>query len=282
MSNYLSAIDQGLWLSIIVLQFFACWTVLKRGFYNSWKAFSYYLFIMAAQAVVLMIIHRLGSPKTYAISFYVGGFAEAVLLSLVVLEILVKILDPFEALPGRNIARFCFWAVLGISLAVAVSVAMSVNQPIRHGAYFDLPLTIQRTIFLADAALLWAVLFQARSLGITWRSSVAEIAWGFVLFLTVQAMVRFLAVIHSNFVFIRIVSEVGQAAYLCSLCGWIWTMFHRDPLIAPPSAETLTQMRAFNPHALVPKEKIFAAVGVKVNKGTPEPEPETTKETQFR
>jgi hypothetical protein len=282
MNNYLSAIDQGLWLSIILVQFFACWTVLKRGFYNSWKAFSYYLFIMAVQAVVLLPIYRLGSQKTYTISFYVAGFAEAVLLSLVVLEILVKILDPFEALPGRNIARFCFWAVLGISLAVAVSVTMSVGQPVRHSWSFDLPLTIQRTIFLADAALLWVVLFQARSLGITWRSSVAEIAWGFVLFLTVQAMVRFLAVIHSNLIFIRIVSEVGQVAYLFSLCGWIWTMFHRDPLPVPPSAETLTQMRAFDPHKLVTKEKIFAAVGVKVNKITPEPETETTTETQSK
>ncbi len=279
MNNYLSAIDQGLWLSIIVVQFFACWTVVKRGFYNSWKAFSYYLFIMAAQAVALLIIHQLGSPKTYAISFYVGGFAEAVLLSLVVLEILVKILDPFEALPGRNVAWFCFWAVLGISIAVGVSVTMSVSQPTQHRAYFDLPLTIQRTIFLADAALLWVVLLQARSLGITWRSSVAEIAWGFVLFLTVQAMVRFLAVIQSNIIFIRMVSEIGQAAYLFSLCGWIWTMFHRDPLPVPPSAETLTQMRAFNPHGLVPKEKIFAAVGVKVNRIPPESETETAMET---
>src|SRR5438067_3405442 len=196
MRNYFSAIDQGLWLSIIVVQFFACWATLKRGFYASWKAFSYYLFIMAAQALVLLAIYKLGSQKAYTISYYAGGLVEAVLLSLVVLEILVKVLDPFEALPGRNIARFCFWAVLGISLAVAVSVTMSVNQPIRHGAYFDLPLTIQRTIFLAYAALLWVVLFQARSLGITWRSSVAEIAWGFVLFLTVQAVVRFLAIIY--------------------------------------------------------------------------------------
>ena len=177
MKNYFAAIDQGLWLSIILAQFFACWAVLKHGFYDSWKAFSYYLFNMAAQALVLLAIYKLGSQKTYTISYYAGGFVEAVLLSLVVLEILVKVLDPFEALPGRNIARFCFWAVLGISLAVAVSVTMSVNQPVRHGAYFDLPLTIQRTIFLAYAALLWVVLFQARSLGITWRSSARAGNW---------------------------------------------------------------------------------------------------------
>ncbi len=280
MKNYFAAIDQGLLLSIILAQFFACWAVLKRGFYASWKAFSYYLFIISVQSVVLLAIYRLGSQQFYAVSYFIGGFAEAVLLSLVVLEILVKILDPFEALPGRKIAWFCFWAVLGISLAVAVSVTMSVNQAAKHSPYFDLMFTIQRTIFLADAALLWVVLFQAKSLGITWKSSVAEIAWGFALFLAVQAITRFLAAIDNNIVFIRVLSEIGQVAFLCSLCGWIWTIFHRDPLLAAPSAETLTQMRAFNPHALVPKEKIFAAVGVKINKIEPAPELDPAAEAQ--
>jgi hypothetical protein len=282
MKHSLSAIDYTLWmlwLGIILVQFWACWVVVKKGFYGSWKAFSYYLFVMAANSVVLLAINRFGSsPKVYIWSFYAAGFTEAVLLSLVVLEILVKVLDPFEALPGRNIAWFCFWAVLGISVAVAVSV----SRPSQHDVFITLPLMIQRTIFLADAALLWVVLFQARSLGVTWRSSVAEIAVGFVLFLTVQAITKFLMGVYDNPLFLRVAGGVGQAAYLCSLAGWIWTMFHRDPLAAPPSAETITQMRAFNPHTLVTKEKIFAAVGVKVNKITPEPEPETTTETQSR
>lgn len=265
--TYLGFIDHGLTLGIIAARFFTCWAVIKRGFYESWKAFSYFLFIMAAQSVILLAIYELGSRKAYSISFYVAGFAEAVLLSLVVLEILVKILEPFEALPGRRVASFCFWAVF----AIFVAVAASVSQPSRHDMFFTLPLMIQRTIFLADAALLWVLLFQAKSLGITWRSSVVEIAWGFVLFLTIQAMVRFLAVIYTNITFIRIVSEIGQAALLCSICSWIWTMYHRAPIVTTPSAETLTQMRAFNPHTLVPKEKIFAAVGVKINKFEAEP-----------
>ena len=279
MKYSLSAIDSTLWmlwLSIILVQLWASWVVVKKGFYSNWKAFSYYLFVMAANSIVLLAINRLGSPNAYAWSYYGAGLIEAVLLSLVVLEILVKVLDPFEALPGRNIAWFCFWAVLGISVAVAISV----SQPARHNVFFTLPLMIQRTIFLADAALLWVVLFQARSLGVTWRSSVAEIALGFVLFLTVQAIAKFLIGVYDNPIFLRVAGGVGQAAYLCSLGSWIWTMFHRDPLSTAPSAETLTQMRAFDPHTLVTKEKILAAVGVKVNKFTPDPEVEGATKTQ--
>jgi hypothetical protein len=274
MKHYLSAIDYALWLSIMVVQFLACWVVVKKGFYKNWKAFSYYLFVMAAESVALFGISQLGSRETYTLSYFIGGFTEAILLSLVVLEILVKILDPFEALPGRNIAWFCFWAMLGISVAVVVSV----SQPSKHTTFFDLPLTIQRTIFLADSALLWVVLFQAKSLGVTWRSSVAEIALGFVLFLSVQSIAKFLMGIYSNWVLGSIAGKVGQAAYLFSLCGWIWTMFHRDPLPTPPSAETITQMRAFDSQTLVTKEKIFAAVGVKVAKAEPETESETATE----
>src|ERR1700724_1550181 len=99
MKTSLSAIDYTLWLSIILVQFLACWVVAKRGFYRSWKVFSYYLFFMAAESVVLLAISQFGSRNTYAVCYYIGSAAEAVLLSLVVLEILVKVLDPFEALP---------------------------------------------------------------------------------------------------------------------------------------------------------------------------------------
>ena len=127
------------------------------------------------------------------ITYSVVDFIEAIFLNLVLLEILVKVLDPFESLPGRTVAKFCFWAVLGISTAVAFSVMM----PSGHkGPLIEVPLTIERTIFLADAALLWILLVQAKKLGITWKSSVAEIAIGFVLYLTVQSTTRFVVSIY--------------------------------------------------------------------------------------
>ena len=191
-------------------------------------------------------------------------FIEAILLNLVLLEILVKVLDPFESLPGRTVARFCFWAVLGISTAVALSVMM----PSGHKeTYIEVPLTIERTIFLADASLLWILLVQSKSLGITWKSSVAEIAIGFVLYLTVQATTRFVVSMYQDRLLRSIASEVGQFAYLIALLSWIWTITHRDPVAAPLSSEAVARMQ--KPVAednVVTKERIFAAVGIKVNK----------------
>src|SRR5882672_6504481 len=138
MKHYFSLIQYALWVSIIFFQFAVCWALIRRrDFYNSWKVFRYYLFYMASQSVILLAFSFFVSPTYYAIGYYLVDFIEAVLINLVVLEILVKVLDPFESLPGRTIARFCFWAVLGISTAVALSVMV----PAQHTVVFiDLPL----------------------------------------------------------------------------------------------------------------------------------------------
>jgi hypothetical protein len=198
----------------------------------------------------------------------VDDFIEAILLNLVLLEILVKVLDPFESLPGRTVARFCFWAVLGISTAVALSVVMPSGH---REAYIEVPLTIERTIFLADASLLWILLVQSKTLGITWKSSVAEISIGFVLYLTVQATTRFVVSMYQSPIIRSICSEVGQVAYLIAVISWIWTILYRDPVALPLSSEAVARIQ--KPGAedeTISKERIFAAVGIRIAKPSEE------------
>jgi hypothetical protein len=246
-------------------QFVACWAIVKRsGFFRNWKAFSYYLFYMAGSSVVMLGISQFGTRNQFLIGYSLMDFLEAILLNLVVLEILVKVLDPFESLPGRTVARFCFWAILGISTAVALSVMMPAGH---KETFIQVPLTIERTIFLADACLLWILLVQSKALGITWKSSVAEIAIGFVLYLTVQATTRFVAAIYQSPKLLSLASEVGQVAYLIAVLSWIWTIMRRDPIPAPPSAEALARMHKLSSDdEFVPKERIFAAVGIKIDR----------------
>ncbi|HEU4415771.1 MAG TPA: hypothetical protein VFT65_13370, partial [Candidatus Angelobacter sp.] len=169
-----------------------------------------------------------------------------------------------ESLPGRTVARFCFWAVLGISTAVALSVMMPAGH---KETYIQVPLTIERTIFLADASLLWILLVQSKALGISWKSSTAEIAIGFVLYLTVQATSRFVLAIYQNSVLQSVAGEVGQFAYLIAMLSWIWTITHRDPIPQAPSPEALARVQSLaSDDEIVPKERIFAAVGIRMNR----------------
>jgi hypothetical protein len=170
-------------------------------------------------------------------------------------------------LPGRVVARFCFWAVLGISAAVAVSVMMPSIPSGHKQTYIQVLLTIERTIFLAVASLLWLLLVQSKKLGITWKSSVAEITIGFVLYLTVQATTRFVVSIYTGPILRSISSEVGQFAYLIALLSWISTIVRRDPVAAPLSSEAVARIeKPVAEDNIVTKERIFAAMGIRINK----------------
>ena len=278
MKHQLLTFDYVFWYVTIICQVVACGALIKRKqFFQHWKVFGYYIFYSTGVAILMLALALFASNSAFTTAYSVMDFVEAIFLNLVLLEILVKVLDPFESLPGRMVARFCFWAVLGISTAVAFSVMM----PSGHkGPLIEVPLTIERTIFLADASLLWILLVQAKSLGITWKSSVVEIAIGFVLYLTVQATTRFVASIYTDPMLRSISSEVGQFAFLIAVLGWIWTITHRDPLYAPLSSEAVARIQ--KPHSedeSVTKERIFAAVGIKVNK--PEDQAENSSEKEF-
>ncbi|HET8887285.1 MAG TPA: hypothetical protein VFQ41_00175 [Candidatus Angelobacter sp.] len=273
MKQSLLTLDYVFWYATILCQVVACGALIwRREFFRQWKVFSYYVFYMAGAMIFTLAVERFGSSHAFEITYSLVDFIEAILLNLVLLEILVKVLDPFESLPGRMVARFCFWAVLGISTAVAISVMM----PSGHKqTYIEVPLTIERTIFLADASLLWLLLMQSKKLGITWKSSLAEIAIGFVLYLTVQATTRFVVSIYPGPILRSISSEVGQFAYLIALLSWISTITRRDPASMPLSSETIARIQ--QPKAednIVTKERIFAAVGIRVNK----PEAETVEQ----
>ena len=265
-----------IWIPSLVLQLFACWAMVRTSFFTHWKAFGYYLFFMTAESALFLPLSFVASANVYAITYDVGDFLEAVLLSLVVLEILVKVLEPFDSLPGRTVTRFCFWALIGVAAAVTLSVMVPFHQ---HNVLVDLPLTVERSIFLALAIILWVLLLQAKAFGITWRSAVAEIAIGFVLYLTVQATTRFVIGIFDNVLARDLASEVGQFAYLVALASWTWTITHRDPVPSGPPADALAKVRELaDKDDAVPKERIFAAVGIRINKPDPD-EHDTAEET---
>jgi hypothetical protein len=279
MKHSLFTLDYAFWYATIACQLVACFALIKRReFFRHWKVFGYYIFYLAISMVFMLFVDHFGNRTLFANAYAVDDFLEAILLNLVLLEILVKVLDPFESLPGRTVARFCFWAVLGISTAVALSVVMPSGH---REAYIEVPLTIERTIFLADASLLWILLVQSKTLGITWKSSVAEISIGFVLYLTVQATTRFVVSLYQSPIIRSICSEVGQVAYLIAVISWIWTILYRDPVAVPLSAEAVARIQ--KPGAedeTISKERIFAAVGIRITKPSEETSHEDHEDIQ--
>jgi hypothetical protein len=72
---------------------------------------------------------------------------------------------------------------------------------------------------------------------------------------------------YQNRALVSVCSEVGQVAYLIAVLSWIWTITHRDPVASPLTSEAVARIQ--KPGAeddVVTKERIFAAVGIKVNR----------------
>src|ERR1700748_3822798 len=151
MNNDYSLSVYALWFLSTGLQFLACLTVLKRGYFAYWKAFSYYLFCMTLGSVVGIFAALYGSTATYRLIYGGSAIVEAITLILVVFEIMVKMLEPFDALPGRVVARFGFWAAVGISAAITLSVWVGTTTTMY--LTWAPALTVERTVFLADATL---------------------------------------------------------------------------------------------------------------------------------
>src|SRR5437588_11580205 len=91
--------DYAFLYAIIFCQMVACFAIIKRKeFFKHWKVFSYYLFYMAGASILAVAAYNFGSPAIYIVTYSVFDFIEAILINLVLLEILVKVLDPFESL----------------------------------------------------------------------------------------------------------------------------------------------------------------------------------------
>jgi hypothetical protein len=83
----------------------------------------------------------------------------------------------------------------------------------------------------------------------------------------VQATTRFVVSFYPSPILRSISSEVGQFAYLIALLSWISTITRRDPVAVPVSSDVVASIQ--KPRAednIVTKERIFAAVGIRINK----------------
>jgi hypothetical protein len=86
-----------------------------------------------------------------------------------------------------------------------------------------------------------------------------------VLYLTVGSARGFAMVLYNDHLAQDIAAGMGQLAYLIAMASWIWTMTHRDP-VSRPSPEAIERIRqlASGPE-VVAKERILAAVGIRVH-----------------
>ncbi|MBZ5522267.1 MAG: hypothetical protein LAP21_08495, partial [Acidobacteriia bacterium] len=109
-------------------------------------------------------------------------------------------------------------SVLVIIAVVAITLAMW-RPAVNAEALVALCRTAHRTSEFVVCCSLWSVVLYARSLGIPWRSRVAGIARGFLVYLTFQAVTT-AGVAFAGAAWVAWLSRAGIASYLVALVLW--------------------------------------------------------------
>jgi DNA-binding winged helix-turn-helix (wHTH) protein len=215
------------WSLSVLLGGVACWVVIQRKYSRTWTAFSYYLFFELIRSLLLLAIY-IEVPKSnlYFFAHYSFEAAEVILKSLVILEILIRVLHPPKPLFGRTLAWFCFWAVQGISVTIAFIAHLPLNRTWYSWVYL-----LSMTILAANCMLAAVILFQRHSLQIGYRSAAIAITTIFLIYNVIDISNMLSLYLYGS----RTLEPIQNIAYCFSLIAWIWIMLHRDPLPNPCS-----------------------------------------------
>jgi hypothetical protein len=238
MKQYLQGIDQALWISNVL----AYWTVLMigRSLRKSLPRFWIYVAFCGVQGAYLFAAGHLSPYAVYFWSFYAGMAIETVLLIVVLYEIFLRAFAPLESLPERTVARL---AVI-IAGAAALTLAWAMWSPAAHPRfpwYVDFLSTLNRSAGAVTAAALWTVVMYARHLGIPWRSRVAGIARGFLVYLSAQAILTAVSG-YTGVTGTMWVSRLAMICYLVAIGMWMHAARQKEIPIVLPAPESLAKL----------------------------------------
>src|SRR5256714_2780552 len=112
MKEYISAGDLAIWIALIVGQIVLCLCSFKRRLFRRLPWFSLYVFVSAAESLLLFAIAFLASYTTYYHVFYLTGRLISVLAFLTLIEFARQVL-PGLNLPQKEKALLLLFAALG-------------------------------------------------------------------------------------------------------------------------------------------------------------------------
>jgi hypothetical protein len=246
MKSYLQLLDYVLWIVIVVLQWCLLLVAVRSGIRRHAPRYVVFLTFLSLQSTTLFLVARYLSYSAYVWAFYAGMAAETFLLVLVVHEIFRSAFDPLGSLPPRTVAKLA----ASIVLISTVGLTLAVWKPaINSDAVVALLRTFHRSAEFVVALSLWSVVIYARALGIPWRSRVAGIALGFLLYLTIQSVVTAAIAVNPGRLAVTWLSRIGIVSYLGSLTVWMVAVRRQEVPVELPTPAALGKLRSLVAHA---------------------------------
>jgi hypothetical protein len=240
MKQYLHLIDYAVWIAVASLQWMLLIVSIRKGMARLSPSYVAFVAFAALESTALTVVAQFMAYQVYFWAFYFGVALETALLFFVVYDVFRNVFDPLSSLPPRTVAK----AVAGVAIITAVSITLGIWKPaVRPDALAALARTFERTTDFIVSLSFWSLVVYARKLGIPWRSRMAGIAAGFLLYLTSQSVTT--AVMgfapQSWFAFLN---RIGIDIYLATLFVRLRAVQRQETKVELPTPDALLHLVA--------------------------------------
>src|SRR5580704_14312973 len=204
--------------------------MLRRKLHVAWPGFFAYNIFHAFQPFSDLVgILRKWPQFTYFYFFYTLEAISLALSFVVIYEVFLTVLEPYEAL--SRVARKIFFVTAATLLLVAV-LFVFFGPGSEGNRLFKLVFYTERSLRIVQIGLLMLLFFLARSFGLSWRSNAFGIALGYGIYSTLQLVLVVLRLQYVNFNF-HLISTFSALSFI--LMSVIWLRFVAQPVgVAQP------------------------------------------------
>ena len=239
------------WLGSLTLEIALVFCILKNGVQRTFPTFFAYIIFDILRAIILPVLLYV-DPRSGGLYFYAYWISvpiEYTLTFLIILEVFAYI---FRAHIQYSSVVLRAFAIFGMVLFIAsVALILWPDIPIKH--LVGMILTVNRSVSLLMAGLLFFMWAYSSRIGFTMRDHVWGIVFGLGLYSSVSLIV---AAIHaaSGWVGPRWLTALPHFAYLSSTLIWSAYLFRKEPEIVPIPDEQLEEH-----HGLIRTYRILLA-----------------------
>jgi hypothetical protein len=203
-----------------VLQCLIGFTIVRRRYYKSIPLFTLYTtFQVVMTAVAVVVMASKVTRDTYFYFFYAFEGCGISLGFCLIYEIFTSVLEPYDAL-NKIAKRLLFSVAFGLIVLGLILARYGSGSAIDRVS--DIIYVSVRTLRLIQAGVLLVLFFLVRSLGLTWRSYIFGIAFGYGIYAILDLVLAVERTYYGNSI-LPMHSLLRTIAYMLMVA--IWTCY---------------------------------------------------------
>jgi len=235
MIRLLSPTEIVLWACIACVQILLSFLLVRTETSRKYPAFCFYVYFVTITSVLLIYLAVAFSEVVYFYAYYFISFVTLLLMALVVMEIYARVYGPARALPAGTVRRIRILLFPVCLAALLVGAMVPIAQ--RTTTIVKTFTAIERMMIAALLVALSLLFLYSGKLGLSWRSRIAGVAIGFVLFLSFNVVSAFFRGNAPQWL-VHLAGSCGQLSYLFVFVYWCWRFRNIEPVVQLSTEQT--------------------------------------------